>query len=147
MKKIVYIICLISAWFAGEMIATGLSTYLINNLFSNKALITISSILIKILASAIPLLAAYRFLIFIKSRSLLLPKNFEGLSYGIGLIAVIPVFITIAGYIAIAIKDANGLSGIPLGFISAGAACIGVIPVIYCEAKSFYESIPNHKPN
>ena len=145
MKKIVYIICLISAWFAGEMIATGLSTYLIKYLFSNKVLIATSLILIKIFASAIPLLAAYRFLIFIKSRSFIIPNNFNGISYSIGLIAVIPVLITIAGYIVLTIKGTNDLSGIPLGFISFGGACIGVIPVVYCEAKSFYGSIPNHK--
>ena len=145
MKKIIYIICLISTWFAGEMIATSLSTYLIKGLFSNTALMIILSSLIRILASAIPLLAAYRFLIFIKSRSLLIPKSFSGLSYGIGLFAVTPVFITVVGYMTLATIERNGLSGIPLGFVSFGAACIGVIPVTYCEAKSFYESIPNHK--
>ena len=84
MKKATYILCLIATWFAGELIASKIITIFVNSLITNEISIVFASYAIKMLSSAIPILAAYRFIIFIKSRSIIIPNNFNGVSYVIG---------------------------------------------------------------
>ncbi len=141
MRKIIYLTCLLLAFFFGGSLISTVLAPLFMAAAKIPGAIHIVSVFVKLIATLIPLLVLYRVLVFIKSKSLLIPSNFNGGLLIMGYVALAPALITIAGYIYLFANKA-GVSGIPLAFAGMLTGILSAVPILCCELKDFYSNIP-----
>ena len=146
MRALIYLTCLVAAYFGGGALVGTLAFPLVHLFGASNVMLFLVQKVLGILAAIVSVLVLYRILVFIKSRSILIPENFRGIPFAIACVATIPALAMLAGYAYFIFIQKQGISGIPLAFGLAGTALLSVIPVIHCELKEFYSMIPKQKP-
>lgn len=142
MKKIIYLICLIAVFLGGQSLAAPLQAFSVYFFSGNSILFFIFSKLASVLGYLIQMLIIFRLFSFIKTRSLIIPRIFQGWIYAFTIIALAPALIVIFGYLALGITNTPGLSGIPLVYTYIGVSFFLAMPVLICEFHEFYKCVP-----
>jgi hypothetical protein len=145
MRSLIYFLLVILAYFGSFYGATIFVYPLIQlkSLLPSAVYFVLSLFLVQLPLWFVQVLIGYRLLCSVKARNFAPPAQFTGFVASLGWLAVLAPVLVLVGYgLLIATGSAKGLSGIPLGLALAGAALVSVIPVVVCEAKSFYSLLP-----
>lgn len=145
MRTAIYLCCLLAAYFGGGALLSGLMVPLISLSTNIPFAFTVIQLILNLVGAFIPLLVLYRVLVFIKSRSLVIPNTFRGPLLLFACVATIPAFLTFLGYGYFILKQQSGVSGIPLALVLVATGLLSIIPVLYCELKEFYSHIPGRE--
>lgn len=145
MKKIIYLSAVLLSWFYGRHIFTFILSPF-EPLFLNVGIKPLYLLIFYICYGLTYLCAAYRLLVILKNRSLLIPTELNGILYFSCVISVILGFIGIFGiYIMNAttfLVDATPQFARQMKNI---AGCFAIIPVVYYEFREFYKLIPEQE--
>lgn len=128
MKKTIYILLMLIAFFGGGKFGTFIMNFLSANVYLMMAL--------SLPFSALNIMILYRLFLFLKSKSIVIPNEFSGFTAAIGYLALGLSALVVLGYLMIVIlKTGPGISGIPLGFAFAITALMSAVCVFVSELR------------
>ncbi len=140
LKNILYLICLFAAY---------KGFWSLNAAFLSLSLNSSSVVLVKYLTrlplSIILLFVIYRILVYAKSRSIRAPESFGGVLIYAAIFATLPALI--ASYSMIYFLQGGSLGDSPFSYalLFGVTGALAVLPVLYCESKLLFSSMPAKK--